>query len=732
MLKIEMVKMLKKSPPSKKKDRLFESYLKLIHQYLSGRSYIPLSIEELITKLKIHHKHIILFKKAILKLIKEDKISKQAGRLAIKEENDLVASGILRMHPRGFGFLQPDDPLKFSQDIFIPKHLTKNAVDGDVCEVLVNSESASEKGPEGRVISILKRSRTHVAGTVLTTDKEHAQVYVPLFGIQKKVFTKPIDERPLKMGDRLIMKVLDWGSESRATYCEMSHYLGHIDDPSCDVKASIEEFELRSDFPFQVIQEAKNLGSKVSLKEIEKRVDLRHMECFTIDPDTAKDFDDALSLEVDQENNYLLYVHIADVSFYVPEGSELDLEAKRRCNSTYFPGFCLPMLPHELSSELCSLQAKKNRLTLTVFIKLSPNGDLIDQKIFRSCIRSNKRFTYKEALAVLEGKKKSKHAPTLIKMKELCLKLKEKRKERGSLEFSLSECVIKVNEKGAPLGFETIEYDITHQLVEEFMLKANEVVATYLTKKGEALTYRVHDAPAEDSMKEFAQLAMAFGFNISKNPSPQELQKLFEQASSTPFASHLAASFIRSMKLAYYSETNEGHYGLSLEYYCHFTSPIRRYVDLVVHRIVCGKTHETETLSSTCHACSEQERLSAKAEMATVLLKKLRLLKQYYEENPLRQYEACITRVKNMGIIFEISDLKLESFLHVSELENDYFVYDDKTISLIGSHTGLHYRCGTKILVCLQNLNFITLESKWELYLPSKLHKKNQTRKIKK
>lgn len=710
-----------------KTQKLFENYVKLLTQFMAGRGYTPLTTSDLLHKLHIPEQHIPLFKKALLRLIKEKKLECKEGRYKLAEFKSSIATGILRMHPRGFGFLQPHDPIQFPEDIFVPKHLTKNAVDGDVVEVLINEESVSEKGPEGRVISILRRSRTHVAGTVWQIlPNSNALVHVPLFGTSKKVIVTPIDERLLKIGDRLIMKVIDWGSDTTPTYCEMSHYLGHISDPSCDVKASIEEFDLRSDFPSAVVLEAKKLGSRVKPEEMKNRVDLRDQECFTIDPDTAKDFDDALSLSQNKNGEFLLAVHIADVSHYVKSGSALDNEAKLRCNSTYFPGFCLPMLPHELSSELCSLKAHVNRLTLTVSMRFSSDGKLLDYKIFRSVINSAKRFTYKEVKAVLDGKKKSKHRCTLHLMVKLCLLLKKERYNRGSIEFALSEVVIKINDKGEPTGFETVEYDITHQLVEEFMLKANEIVATYLTEKGEKLTYRVHDEPAEDSMKEFSQLARAFGFHLPAKPTSKDLQKLFDEASQTSYASHLATSFIRSMKLAYYSPTNEGHYGLSLEYYCHFTSPIRRYVDLVVHRIVCGESHEFETLSATCHTCSEQERYSAKAEQATTLLKKLRYLQKLHEEDPNRSYNAVVTRVKNMGIIFEIVDLMLDSFLHVSELENDYFVYDEKRILLQGRHTGTSYSCGTKILVTLKTLDFITLESKWGLFTPPKIKRKSK------
>jgi ribonuclease R len=632
------------------------------------------------------------------------------------QTNEKIATGILRMHPRGFGFVQPDNVRLFSQDIFIPKHLTKNAVDGDSVEVLINNEPFSEKGPDGKILSILKRSRTHMAGIIAALSPSgEAFAFVPLLGTSKKVVVTPLDERPLKVGDRLIMKVVNWGQDNESARAEMSHYLGHISDPSVDVSAAIEEHDLRSDFPQQALDQARSFGTKVPLKEIKKRKDLRDEITFTIDPDTAKDFDDALSLTRTKEGGYSLKVHIADVSYYVEQDSPLDVEARLRCNSTYFPGFCLPMLPHELSSELCSLKPKVNRLTLTVEILFDHEGKELSHKIYRSVIKSCKRFTYKEALAVLEGRKKSIYLPELNLMVELCHLLKKRRAERGSIEFALSEQIIKVNENGQPIGTEKIEYDITHQLVEEFMLKANEVVATHLSEKGEPLTYRVHDAPNEESLKEFALLAHAFGFSLPKKPTAQDYQKLFLQAKDSPYASYLATAYIRSMKLAYYSPINEGHFGLSLEYYCHFTSPIRRYVDLVVHRIVSGRSHELETLSAICHASSEQERYSAKAEQATVLLKKLRYLNLLNEKNPTSSYKATITRIKSQGIIFELDDLALDSFLHISELHNDYFVYNEERSLLVGRHTGIVYGLGTQIEVTLESIDLITSSCKWHL-----------------
>lgn len=718
---------------SKKQDKqtkLIQNISRMIQQFLGGKGYQPLPLLELMDRLVIPEDQHPLFKEALLSLIERDVIQVQLGRYLLKEESMQIVSGILRVHPRGFGFLQPNDPIRFPQDIFIPKHLTKNAVDGDLVEVLVDESAYSEKGPEGKVTAIIKRGRTHVAGTILFLEPNDTySAYVPLLGQSKRVLVSPRDERPLKEGDRIIMKVVDWGSDSAPTICEMSHYIGHISDPSCDVPAAVEEFEIRNDFSARVLKEAKAHGNKVSVKEIKNREDLRKIECFTIDPDTAKDYDDALSLKVDSHGHYHLGVHIADVSHYVSQGSALDLEAKLRCNSTYFPGQCIPMLPHELSNELCSLKPNVNRLTLSVLVEIDQEGTVVKHRIVRSVIKSAKRFTYKEAKLVLDGKKRSKHAATLSHMVKLCHLLKKKRSERGSIEFALTDTIVIVDEQGRPTGVEKVQYDITHQLVEEFMLKANEIVATHLSANGQKVPYRVHDDPSEDNLREFGVLARAYGFHFPKDPEPKDFQILFDQAVNTPYGPQLATSFIRSMKLAYYSPTNAGHYGLSLDFYCHFTSPIRRYIDLVVHRIVCGDDIEHESLDAVAHACSEQERISARAEQSVLLLKKLRLLQKIHEENPSNHYDAVVTRVKNMGVSFDIPELMLDGFLHISELDNDYFVYEERSLSLRGTRTQLSYSCGKPIKVALLSINFITLESKWSLVSKQPRHPSSSSKK---
>lgn len=708
--------MSEKPENSGKSEKLFTNLQKTVQQFVQGRSFNPSTLGELSAKLHIAEPHHEIFSKVLHSLVKQGILEIIRGKFTCKKNEEETVSGILRLHPRGFGFVRPENATLATQDIFIPKHLTENAVDGDTVEVVVNTESVSEKGPEGRVVNILTRARTHLAGIILEVSRnETYYAYAPMLGSGQRVIVMTDVKTSLTVGDRVVLEVLEWGNKENPTTSKLCKIIGHISNPSCDIPAAIEEYELRKDFPARATDEARQYGTRVSLSEIKKREDLRSLTCFTIDPDTAKDFDDALSLTKDEKGHFHLGVHIADVSHYVHSGTALDIEAQLRCNSTYFPGFCLPMLPRELSDNLCSLKPNVNRLTASVLMEFNSEGALIDYRMTRSVIKSSKRFTYKEAKAVLDGKKASVYLATLKLMVDLCGLLKKKRYERGSIEFGLPELVIIVDQTGIPTNTDYVVYDITHQLVEEFMLKANETVAWHLTKQGKNLTYRVHDEPAEENMKDFSLLAGAFGYDLSPTPSPKDIQKLFDEAMDTANGQYLATSYIRRMRLAVYSSDNIGHYGLSLEHYCHFTSPIRRYVDLVAHRLLFNENENKEKLEMIASRCSEQERISAKAENSVVLLKKLRLLNTQKTLNPLKQYNAVVTKVKNFGVYFEILELMLEGYLHVSELDDDYYVFDEAEVTLKGRHHGQLYRAGDKIMVMPKEIDLILLNSKWNL-----------------
>lgn len=651
---------------------------------------------------------------------KPKKQSPVSSEKSKKMDNETeVITGTLRLHPRGFGFVIPDRIAECPQDVFIPKHLTDNAVDGDHVEVAINLRSHSEKGPEGRILAVLRRGRTHLAGIISRPAGAGINVpmiaHVPLLGNTRPVVVQPSPDFPVKVGDRVILGVVEWGTDNSPTISKVTHIIGHIDDPSCDVRAAIEEFDLRSDFPIAAVNQAKQLGSQVEEKDLKGRLDLTKETCVTIDPETAKDFDDAIYIKKDEKGQYHLGVHIADVAHYVPAGSPLDIEATLRGNSTYFPGYCLPMLPHELSNELCSLKQDVIRLTVSVLMTFNDQGELLNSRIVRSFINSKKRFTYGEVKEVLDGKLKSPYHKELALMVELCHLLKKQRSARGSIDFSLPDLVILVDKNGRPTGIKIEQYDITHQLVEEFMLKANELVAKTLTERGKTLLYRVHEEPSSENMEDFFALARALGFALPVKPEQRDLQELFDKAKTTPFSQQLAIAFIRNMKLATYSPDNVGHFGLALEYYCHFTSPIRRYSDLVAERLLFDEEEEGIDLKQIALKCSEQERHSFKAESSVKLLKKLRLLKDYLRDDPERFYTAVITRIKPFGIVFEMQDLFLEGFLHISELEDDYFTYEQKGPSLVGRGSKKRHVVGNQIQVRPLTVDLIHLECKWEI-----------------
>ena len=621
------------------------------------------------------------------------------------------------MHPRGFGFVRPDVSGSYTEDIFIPKQRTRTAVNGDVVEVSV-SRTVSEKGPEGAVISIIKRKNSQITGTILKSLSQNSAIaYVPVLGSHRRVLVS--SKHVLNEDDRIIMDVIDWGEDSNETLCQFSRSFGSIMDASCDIDVAIEEFSIREKFPESVLEEVERLSSRVTSRELKGREDLRGLECVTIDPDTAKDFDDALSLEHDSNGHLHLGVHIADVAHYIEEGSALDQEARKRCNSTYFPGRCIPMLPPKLSENLCSLRPNVNRLTVSVLVEFDSDANIINYRIVRSVIHSKKRFTYREAKDILDNKKKSSHKDLLMNLVTLCKAFKKKRYERGSIEFSLPEVRVILDSDGDPQKLESIEYDITHQLVEECMLKANEIIATHLNKTGKNLAYRIHDEPKEIQLENFATLVQAYGFHIPSHPSPADLQKLFDIASQTPHSRQLSIFFIRSLPLAYYSSDNIGHYGLCLEYYCHFTSPIRRYSDLLVQRIIFDDALRIskKDIQSIAEDCSDHERVSARAESSVTLQKKFRFINKELKTSPNKKYNATITRVNEKGIVFEITDYMIEGFLHVSELKDDYYLFDSKDVSLAGRRHGKRHSCGDTLSVTLLSIDLITLESRWRLVI---------------
>ncbi len=706
---LNMNKRTKKSH-SDKKEKHYKHLCQSIESFVENRNYEPVGQAALFKAMKLHPSHLDLAKKAITDLLKAEKIRVEKKRIFPMKKAVLI-TGMLNGHPRGFGFVVPDREFPDLPDIFIPKDRMHSAVDGDHVELEVFKSSKEGKGPEGTICEILERNKKQIAGIVQDFTKARDLVlYLPLYGPTKKAQASGKKGVEYDYGDRVLIEITDW--DDQGIKGNVIKSLGNISDASKDASATAEEYGIRTQFPTAVLNSVKKFGTEITKDDFKNRVDLTKQTCYTIDPDTAKDFDDALALKRDKQGNYHLAVHIADVSHYVTPNSELDKEAFLRANSTYFPETCLPMLPEALSNELCSLKPNVIRLTVTVFMTFDKNGDLLEQRIERSAIKSAKRFTYRDVKSILDGKKKSKYKESLEEMVELCLLLKKKRAERGSVDFSLSEIAIKVDENGVPTGLEIIEYDITHQLVEEFMLKANETVAKVLSASGNDLIFRIHEEPAEENITEFFQHARSLGFKLPPNPSTRDLQQLFEQAKESPLSRQLAYRFIRTMKMAFYSRENVGHYGLRLTHYCHFTSPIRRYSDLVIHRLLVDKKDQYD-VEKAARQCSERERISMRAENRIKLLKKLRLLQNHYEKNQDQLYSAVITGVKPFGVSFELEEWGIDGFIHVSQLKNDYYVYVPAIQALSGTHTGKGYHLGMTFELIIQHIDLVLCEVEW-------------------
>jgi len=630
------------------------------------------------------------------------------------KSNHQIIEGIIHIHAKGFGFVTPSQSNGCSEDVFIPKHLKKNAVDGDLVEIAVKPDRKKDKGPEGYVLSVVKRAKTHLVGIVwMINPKGHYLLYVQSLGNTKAALVKRAKQLSYEVGDCLLLEVIDWGEENTPALCTVKEKIGCIRDTTTDIKAAIKDFDIRFDFPASLSEEVEQLPKEVSESELTGRLDLTMLETFTIDPATARDYDDALSLSKDREG-YHLGVHIADVSHYVKAGSKLDAEARKRSNSTYFPGVCVPMLPEALSNHLCSLKEKKLRLSVSVLIDFDREGTVTHSRIEKAYIFSQKRFTYEEAKEILDQKRKSPHFSSLKLMKELCLLLKKKRFQRGSVDLSLPEVVIQVDKKGSPYGVEVFEYDHTHQLVEEFMLKANEIVAKHFITHQRPTIFRVHEDPSPENLEEFYFFARTLGFSVPGHPKQEDIQALFTAAKKTPHLQRLSIAFIRSMKMAFYCHRNTGHFGLALEHYCHFTSPIRRYSDLVVHRLLFDHI-EIPDLKEIAQSCSEKERISFKAESSVILMKKVRLLASYQKKDPQRGYRGVISKIKPFGFSFEAEPLQIEGFIHISDISDDYYAFDPKTQILVGQQLGHSFKMGDFLKVSLIEVDLITLDCKWRL-----------------
>ncbi len=693
-------------------------------------------------------------------LRKLGKVIKYKEKYILPEHKNWIV-GKLSLYREGYGFVDPLDGK--GKGIFIPATQTNYAMDGDLVAVVAKDLPDGRK--EGKIIEILERRWSKIVGKIIKEGKDFYLVPEDrCFRYKFKIINPSLD---LKEENYAVGKIVKYPSKSGEGEVEIIEDLGEK-SPKLDVEIIIKKYDLLVDFPAEVLKEAEKIKEKIPSEEIEKRKDLREQICFTIDGESAKDFDDAVSIEKLPNGNYRLYVHIADVSYYVKEGSHLDKEAYKRGTSVYFPDRVLPMLPEKLSNNICSLNPYVDRLTFTCEMEINKYGHVVDYKIYESVIKSKGRLTYtfvqkvldflqenkvkrKDIFSFVEKHKEDflnftyfedpltkelkrvvvleeKYLPDIVlkiyDMYKLAKILYKKRYERGALDFELPEPVVILNEYGEPTDIYKAERWWSHRIIEEFMIVANETVAEYMFWSEYPCVYRVHEAPDRKKIRDFLNFVRSLGYNVSipqNEIKPKHLQKILEKVKNKPEEKLINYLLLRTQARAKYSPENIGHFGLASSCYSHFTSPIRRYADLTLHRLIKKALKGEfniqnimeleEKLEIICKHITEKSIIADEAEREVIFLKQLEYAKAHIGE----EFEGIITKVIDMGVFVELVDTLVPGFIHVKDLKDDYYVCIKEQHILLGVHTGKKLRVGDRVIVRIKNVDLENKLADFEL-----------------
>ncbi len=653
------------------------------------------------------------------------------NRYAVPKELGLIV-GKLEVNPRGFGFVMPQDG--GSDDIYIHKEDMADALHGDTVLIRLESARRGRRRPRrslsGQIVRVIKRGNKGIVGTL---NKSGSRLFLvpdnPSF--IHDIYIDPSRIGAAHPGDKVIVKITAWPSRRLNPEGEVVEILGKAGEPQVDALSAIRQYDLREEYSRGALAETERIPATISPEEIDSRTDLRDLVLFTVDPDDARDFDDAVSLEKKEDGTIELGVHIADVSHYVRDGSAIDLEARERGTSVYLPARALHMLPPDLSTKICSLRPGEDRLTKSAIITFSPEGERLKYRFHRSIINSRHRFTYDDVRKILVEDDTQARASDpeltgrLDDMAALARQLRRARFARGAFDFDMPEAKIIFDDNGLISDVCLEEADLSHWLIEEFMLAANEATADFLTERGAPLIYRVHEEPDDQDLEEFVEFASAFGYTI-KNPRDRvEVQDFLNSIRETPMASTLQIAFIRSMKQAGYSTKNLGHFGLASPRYTYFTSPIRRYPDLHTHRLLDSiirgeKPPEAPGLKVLAQHCSETERTSEKAEREMLRLRKLQFFNQALDSGASPVFTAVITRVKNFGFMVYLNRYLLSGLVHVSTLTDDFYKIDRSGTRLRGRRTGREYTAGDEVLVKVEKVDMEQKQIDFIIFSPKK------------
>ncbi len=675
----------------------------------------PVTFREMVTSFGLSKSEARKLKKLLRAMLKEGElIITRKSRYGLPEEMRLV-SGYFQAHRDGYGFVIPEKADE--RDIFIPARATAGAMEGD--RVIVRVEN--ERRREGRVLRIIERANKQVVGR-LEIHRGVSYLVPKRRDINFDLYVAPGHRKGAKHGDLVVAQIISYPTDKRPPAARVTKVLKEPEKPVDDIELIIDEYGLPRRFPKDVTTETKNIPLEIPRREIKRRVDLTSLPTVTIDGERAKDFDDAVSI-VKKEFGYTLYVHIADVSHYVPWDSRIDLEARRRATSVYFPDRVIPMLPKRLSEDLCSLKPRQKRLAFTVEMDFDTEGNRLDARFYPSVIESNERMTYTAVKRIIidRDKKLRQRYKGLLEqfemMAQLCELLREKRFRRGSLDFDLPEPEVLLNLQGELDDIIVAERNFAHMIIEEFMIAANEAVAEYLYHLDVPTIYRVHEPPDDDKMFELSRFLSAAGVIKRRRIKPKDIPAIIRKIKDTDLSEVVNYMILRSLKQARYLPENLGHFGLASLCYTHFTSPIRRYPDLVVHRVLkeivekgrLSKKHErflTEVLNNIAFHSSRMERLADDVELSVLDAMRAWLMKGRVGE----EFEARVVSVTPQGIKIRLCDYYVDGFIHVSDLTDDYYIYNERDITLTGKRHKRVFAIGSRLKVMLQRVDLAERE----------------------
>lgn len=684
--------------------------------YMESEGYVPIKRRDMRAMLSVPQEDREKFESLINELIAEGRVFEtKKGKLASPKDLQM-ATGTFIGRARGFGFVTPDAG---GEDIFIPASETMGAMQKD--RVLYKMLHKAEKGKkaDGVIVRILERGQQRIVGTFEAGSKGYGFVVADDKKIAKDIFISRENTKGAVTGHKVVVEITDYGEDRRNPEGKVIEILGHINDPGVDILSVIRRYELAVEFPEEVYAEIEHLGTEVAEADKKGREDLRDLLTITIDGADAKDLDDAVSLKRLGNGNFELGVHIADVSHYVRENTALDKEAYARGTSVYLVDRVIPMLPHKLSNGICSLNPHVDRLALSCLMEVNGRGEVVSHRILESVINSDYRMTYTAVREILEDgtpallEQYAEILPMLEDMEELRQILGEKRRKRGSVNFDLPESKIILDENGKPIDIKPYEKSIATNMIEEFMLVCNETIAENSFWQEMPFMYRSHQEPDEDKLEKMEQFLCGFGYYLRKKDGeihPRELQKVLQKAEDTDEERIITRMVLRSMMQARYTAENGGHFGLAAKYYCHFTSPIRRYPDLEIHRMIKKMLHgELDEKASAYYRrkmpdwakhCSKQERVAEDAERDTDALKKV----EFMEDKVGQIYEGIISGVTNWGIYVELPNT-IEGMVALSQMDDDYYEFDEKKMLVFGKRTKKSYRLGDKVVVSVAKVD---------------------------